>query len=252
MVDHFSQKMPEAKAVFIPSRFYRQDRPSDRSERSGGSSFILVIPGSVDPNRRDYEAVIEIVARYCVRALPSSPVLELVILGNADTAYGAGIRSRLQELESASFKVCFYSGYIPEALYEQRLREADLVWSPLNVHKKSIRHSPETYGLSTASGLTADLLLTSAPAMVPSDFLIPEPFRAALIPYRSPEEWLRCFEKMLGDPAYCREIREAIGRSYGLLDKERFGDSFLRLTGLDQKGKEGGTDPGKPVRDQRQ
>lgn len=249
MVEHFRQKMPAASAVFIPSRFYRQDRVPQRAEPS---PFVIVIPGSVDPGRRDYEAVAAFFSHYCAHAAPSSPVIELVILGNSDTPYGTGVRSRLQQLESPSFRVSFYSGYIPETVYEQRLGEADLIWSPLKVYKKSIRNSPETYGLTTASGLTADLLLTSAPALVPSDLIIPEPFRAALIPYRSPEEWQDRFVRLINDPAYRLSVREEIRASYGLLTKERFAPSFLALMGLDEKGKEGGTDPGKPVGDQRQ
>ncbi|HEY4112107.1 hypothetical protein, partial [Puia sp.] len=180
MATHFRQRMPDATAMFIPSRFYAS-RPPEQASRppvqasrppeqappmpgpTDAKPFTIVIPGSVDGNRRDYEGVIAI-----FRSWPTTmPPVELVILGDSRSPYGAGIIAQLQQLASDRFRSRHFEGYIPETVYEKEIEAADLLWSPLRVHKKGSRNNPEVYGQTTASGLTADLLLNNAPALAP-------------------------------------------------------------------------------------
>jgi hypothetical protein len=222
MVDRFQQKLPGATAVFIPSRFY----PGHHSSGPAKSPFIIVIPGSVEPNRRNYGEVIQTLTLFLSR---DNPPVELVILGDSRTEAGATIVASLQALECGRLRLRHFKGYIPETVYEQELAGAHLIWSPLNLHKTGSRNNPETYGLTTASGLTADLLLNDIPALVPEGFVIPEPFRAAILPYGSPETALEIIEKLVGDPAGYQAIRGKIRRAFAWFSKENFMDAFAEL-----------------------
>ncbi|HXB94402.1 MAG TPA: hypothetical protein VNU70_04555, partial [Puia sp.] len=164
MAEAFRRKMARAETVFIPSRFY-----SGASLHARSSPFTIVIPGSVDGNRRDYEAVVAFFKEW----QPPGP-LRLVILGNCDSRYGATIIAGLQAVATDKLDLRYYAEYVPESVYEQQLREADLIWSPLRVQKRGSRDTPETYGLTTASGLTADLLLTNIPVLAPAELELPE------------------------------------------------------------------------------
>jgi hypothetical protein len=168
--------------------------------------------------------------------MPSRPI-ELVILGDSNSAYGAGIVAQLQRLESPFFRLVHYRGYVPGLVYEQRIETADILWSPLNVNKKSSRNSRETYGQTTASGLTADLLLNHAPALAPAGFQLPGPFGAALLSYGSPEELNAIFERLLKDPAYLPALRGRIHTAFSFFVKENFSANFRSLTGLDEERK---------------
>ncbi len=235
-VDLFRQKFPDAIAVFIPSRFYEPGSSlMQRPEKVPGAPFTIVIPGAVDPNRRDYALVIDYLIRYFPGTIGPSQKLQLVLLGESNTAYGSGIVGELRKLESGRFRLQAYKGYIPETEYEQRLAEADLIWSPLKPNKLSMRGHPEIYGLTTASGLTADLLLNNTPALVPASFAIPEPFREALFIYHSGKEWQEFVDLLISDRAYAAKLRRNIHASFGAITRQRFADSFLRLTGLDGK-----------------
>ena len=253
MADAFRQHLPGAVTVFIPSRFYDSPAPIASGK---DSPFRVVIPGSVDANRREYEGVVAFFTRWLSRGA-SRPV-ELVILGDSDTPYGSGIVAQLQRLESSGFRLIHYKGYVPALVYEQQIRKADLLWSPLRVHKKSSRNSPEVYGLTTASGLTADLLLSNAPALTPAGFVLPEAFQAAQLSYGtlgsskgngSAMELEEVFDRLARDPGYMLELRQRIHSAFSFFVKKNFMASFRLLTGLgvvglssarpDQEGEKG-------------
>jgi hypothetical protein len=254
MAGRLQQRLPGAVAVFIPSRFYEsQDRrpsPAGTPPRAPASipaapppgnaaaphrAFRVVIPGSVDPNRRNYEEVVKFFTDWLTRAITSSCPIELVILGDSNTPFGARIVAQLQNLESPFFRLVHYQGYVPELVYEQQIETADLLWSPLKVNKKSSRNSPETYGQTTASGLTADLLLNNIPALAPAGFELPGSFQPALLTYSSSEELDAIFRRLLEDAVYYRELRGRIHEAFSYFVKENFNEAFQLLTGLDQR-----------------
>ncbi len=222
MAERFRQRLPEATTVFIPSRFY-----SGHPAQSTSHFFKIVIPGSVDPNRRNYTEVVEALTRQ-----PLPHPIELVILGDSQTDYGAEIIAALQKLESPELRLRFFKGYVAETIYEQEIRTADVLWSPLRLHKQSSRNSPETYGQTTASGLTADLLLNNAPALAPAGFIIPEPFRTAILPYSSMEEALDIIRRMIADKAGYRKLRTDIHLAFTFFSKDNFSTAFQELMEL--------------------
>lgn len=249
MAERFQQQMPGAVAVFIPSRFYQAPAPvaaeaSGPSKPIGAGSaggagravrpFRVVIPGSVDAGRREYEEVVTFFTNWSGGGIAPSRPVELVILGDSHSPYGARIVAQLQRLESPVFRLTHYQGYIPELVYEQQIGSADLLWSPLKVDKKSSRNNPEQYGQTTASGLTADLLLNNAPALAPAGFELPESFRAALLSYSSPAELSAIFGRLLEDTVYTYELRRRIHGAFSFFIKENFSADFRSLTGLDQ------------------
>jgi hypothetical protein len=241
MADQFRQRLPGSITVFIPSRFYSRYRVASPTSLSPASTtpvrpapstppFRIVVPGSVDPNRRNYNEIIQTLALF--RSTPSHPPVELILLGDAATDAGAVIIAAFRSITDDHLTFRHFKGYIPESTYEQELAHAHLIWSPLNIHKRSSRNSPETYGLSTASGLTADLLLNNIPALVPVGFTIPEPFRPAIYPYRSPEEAHELIRRFAEDSAGYTTIREKIHLAFVYFSKENFSKAFEGLMEL--------------------
>lgn len=224
MADQLRQRAPGSTAVFIPSRFYSGHRRPSHALPT--QSFRIIVPGSLDPNRRNYSEIIQTLSTF-----PSTRLVEIVLLGDSSTEAAAPILAEFQPLISGRISLRTFKGYIPESTYEQELAHAHLIWSPLNIHKKSSRNSPEVYGLTTASGLTADLLVTNIPALVPADFIVPEPFRPAIYPYRSPEQASALIRQFLEDPSAYDAIREAIHQTFSYFSKENFAGAFWQLVG---------------------
>lgn len=215
MTEQLHHRLPKATAVFIPSRFYASPPPV----AGPVVPFIIVISGSVDPNRRQYTDI-----------TPISHPIELVLLGDSGTPAGTAIVAALRPFESAAFRLVTYQGYIPESEYERQLTRAHLIWSPLNVHKTGSRGNAETYGLTTASGLTADILLNNIPALTPAGFVVPAPFKAGVISYSSPAEASAIIDRLINDPAGYYKLRSQIHDAWAIFSCEEFAGAFLLLT----------------------
>jgi hypothetical protein len=249
MAEAFRQRMPQATTVFIPSRFY--ERPPDRptptpaspatilppapARTENGRPFTIVIPGSVDGNRRDYGFVTEFFRVWLPVRADSDRPIRLVILGDSQSPAATGIIAPLKALESARFSVLAFSGYVPESTYEQQVAAADLLWSPLRLQKQGSRNNPEVYGRTTASGLTADLLLGDTPALVPEGFVLPDVFQTALLPYRSADEVGRLLNRFVNDGEWLPQLRVNIAASFSFFAKENFYPAFDRLTEEESK-----------------
>ncbi len=252
MVEAFRQRMPRATAVFIPSRFYRPPpappkaatapsaslaasprsapSPSATAPAANGRPFTIVIPGSVDGNRRDYGFVTDFFRNWLPgRAASDRPIL-LVILGDSRSPEATAIVTALKDLESPQFAVLAFNGYVPESTYEQQLAAADLLWSPLRLQKLGSRNNPEVYGQTTASGLTADLLLNDTPALVPEGLVLPDVFQAALLPYHSAEEVGHLLNRFVNDGEWLPQLRVHIAASFSFFVKKNFLPAFDRLT----------------------
>ena len=235
IAESFRQRMSEAVTAFLPSRFYSGGASHNAGpSRSDGPPFTIVIPGSVEANRRDYESV----ASFFETWRPEVPV-RLVLLGDSDSAYGSAIVQRLGSLESDRLQCCHFKGYIPETVYERHLREADLIWSPLQVDKRGSHDEPETYGVTTASGLTADLLLNDIPALVPEEFGLPEPFSKALLPYASTDDIARHLGRLLTDNQWRAGLHRDIDAAFRFFRKENFYEAFDSLTLPGHPGEKG-------------
>ncbi|HVS97803.1 MAG TPA: hypothetical protein VHE54_15015 [Puia sp.] len=270
MAARFQQRLPGASTSFIPSRFYTRgpsgeaaspdipqvaarpsgeaaspDIPQVAARPSGeaalpdiaqaalrtqqfdaASPFTIVIPGSIDPNRRDYE----IIAAFFESWQPARPV-RLVLLGDGNSGYAKTVISRLQNVESTIFRLVYYAGYVPEAIYEREIRAAHLFWSPLRVEKKGSRDEPEVYGQTTASGLTADLLLNDIPALVPAGFVLSPPFDKALLSYSSPADVASILDRLLADGQKLSRLRQEIDSAFSFFVKENFTGAFEELMG---------------------
>jgi len=247
-------RSPFANAYPTPPRYSSLPVLPGRRDRPPGINTRIALQDRYPRHRRseprDYEGVVDFFTHYLHRSgTPShgSPVgakpaptcpIELVLLGNSDSAYGTSIVHQLKKTGIPPLHHPLLPGSYTEAEYEQRLSEADLLWSPLKVQKVSMRSNPETYGLTTASGLTADLLLNATPALVPADFTIPESFRAAMFPYRSNEE-VNADHRPANTrpPPIETSSASQIHASFTFFTKETFTSAFTRADGL--------TDPNK-------
>jgi hypothetical protein len=262
MADVLRQRMPRATAVFIPSRFYQPPaanpsavplpatlqsatpsflppaapQPATPSVTDRRRPFTIVIPGSVDGNRRDYAFVTDFFGPWLAsRSSPVRPIL-LVILGDSHSPEATAIVATFKALDSPTFSVLTFSGgYVPESTYEEQLAAADLLWSPLKLQKLGSRNNPEVYGQTTASGLTADLLLNDIPALVPAGLVLPDVFQAALLPYRSADEVGRLLDRLIDDDAWLAQLRMKINASFMFFSKENFYAAFDQLTKEERK-----------------
>ncbi len=227
MAGTLGQRFPASTPVFIPARFFS---PTGLYDRKRDEFYKIVIPGSVDPNRRDYDFVLQFMGIFLPQVTGGKNI-ELVILGNSDDAYGKHVIAGLQTLESPHFTLKYYDGYISQAAYEQGLSNADIIWSPLQT-KTTFKKTAEIYGITTATGLMADLLLNDIPALVPGDFNIPARYEDALIPYDSERQLMELMNGLMAEPGLVEDRRKRVREAFSFFAKENFTGDFEKLMGF--------------------
>jgi hypothetical protein len=226
MASVLEKEIPGTKAVFIPSRFFSGNKKKSTNDNS---IFKIVIPGSVDPNRRNYDFVLDFFKKY-LSGFIQKKKLELIILGRNNTNYGTDFIKELQKLSSEHFVIKSYHEYISQTEYEMQLDRADIIWSPIRIDTIGIRGTSEKYGLSTATGLTADLLMNCKPAFIPQEFNIPDHYKEALIPYRSAAELAELMNRSMD--GYSEDTYEKIFQSFSYFNKENFKQEMEKLMGI--------------------
>ena len=171
-----------------------------------------------------------------------APPVTLVLLGDSSGRDGQLLVLQLRSIRSATFRFKHYEGYIDEPEYERQIRAADVLWSPLRVHKTGSRKTTEVYGRTTASGLTADLLLSNAPALAPAELELPASFQTAHLPYHDAGEAAALLRRLAEDGIHRRQLRASIDTAFAWFTPENFIPAFEALTALPQEGEEGRAD----------
>ena len=178
---------PKAGNVFIPARFYEKS-----ITKHGISHMKIIIPGSVETKRRDYDFVFHFVSKYLSKIILSNPV-ELIFLGKADAAMGKSILELKRNFTNNMFKISYYEDQVSSEEYARQMQNVKIVWNPIQVQTAGSRNQEEYYGITKSAGFTADLIQFPTPALVPAGFKIPFYFQHCMISYINEED---LFQKM--------------------------------------------------------
>ena len=228
MKEVFLRQFPRTNCHFIPSRFF-SGKPN--IVKRNADFLKLIIPGSINPSRRDYKFVAAFTRDYLLE-IAAKNAIELVLLGDINTPYGLKLKNELKAYETDRLRIRYYQGYIPQSEYERQLTAADIIWSPVNIDTKSIRGITERYGISMATGLIADLLSICRPALVPEGFAIPEHYQESLITYDSPLALAARLTELINDLDENRSVR--IFNALSFFSKENFKKEFEELMAIRQ------------------
>lgn len=147
-----------------------------------GDGLVLVVPGSVEEKRRDYEALLDAFEKVGAR----HPEARLVLLGGPVGDYGGRILARCEELRRAGLGVTSYDGFVPQAEFDAWMSRAALVVAPMRL-ASSFAGIGETYGATKSPGLIGDALTCQRPLLVPKGLALPSALESAALRYGGTE-----------------------------------------------------------------
>lgn len=193
MKAELEKHFPRAEAQFIPSRFYTRVTINLKS-----SPVKIVVPGTVESRRRDYDFLIRFAENYLKK--PGNELhVELVLLGYSGTEYGKNILSRLIGISSDCLKITYYDHPVPSAEYSRQMYESKMIWSPVTVKTTGSRGQPEIYGITKSPGLTADLIQFPKQTLVPAEFQIPFYLEHCMVRYENETDLLDRIIRIAGE-----------------------------------------------------
>lgn len=186
------------------------------------SNNTIVIPGSIDQRRRDYDLVLEVIQKM----LNYKMAVKWILAGKPVEDYGVKIIGKAKELKRQGADISFYKEVIPENQFQQIISSSSLILSPLvsatTIHDNIV----EVYGESKGSGNVYDAIRHGKPLIVPFTVTVPKEIVSSCIKYESKDNLVEQLLRILTDNAILSEYRQKAERNSQNFSKERVKSMF--------------------------
>jgi hypothetical protein len=145
-----------------------------------GDTVSIVIPGSIDTRRRNYELIFPLLKL----ARQRNVNISLTLLGGFKKGYSERIKQNCQIYRQTNNNLHVYSTEIvdqPE--FDKVMRDSHFIWTPLQPFTTISDGVKEQYGTSTCSGNIADIIRYAKPFFIPNDVPLDTPLEKSCIAY---------------------------------------------------------------------
>lgn len=146
-------------------------------------SYIhLVVPGSLDKKRRDYQQVFELLKAAEAKQLP----LHITLLGGYNDDYGKNIIQQATDLKTVHTKITvFDTDLVHQDEFDEQLDYAHFIFIPSVINTAICFNIPETYGISKSSGNMFDVIKHARPFIAPQPLRISDTLESSCFRYTS-------------------------------------------------------------------
>jgi hypothetical protein len=166
MIPLLAGRLPGSKAIHnIPGAVFEEStyQPPVFNPRN---PLQIVIPGSVDDRRRNYDQAFELLSLLAKNNIPAT----LTFLGVLYGEYGQQILSRCRQWSSKEQVLKWYeTDTIDQAEFDLRLNEAHFIFTPSAINTVISDGIEENYGTSISSGNVSDVIRHARPFIVPRE-----------------------------------------------------------------------------------
>jgi hypothetical protein len=182
MIDYLRETTHGKKQVHnIPGAVFERGQTT----LSLTSPLHLVVPGSLDKKRRDYNQVFDLLQAAETRQLR----LHITLLGGYADEYGKGIVQRAAALKTSYATVTVYdTPLVLQDEFDRQLDNAHFIFIPSVVNTAICFDIPETYGLTKSSGNIFDVIKHARPFISPQSLRIPVTLESSCFRYSSIEQ----------------------------------------------------------------
>jgi hypothetical protein len=204
MVDYLKNKLPTTKKVHcIPGRVFDETR-SETLPDDLINSIRIVIPGSIDQRRRNYEIVFDLLHQIDQKNLQIS----LVLLGGI-SEHGKEIldKCKLYVSRLANLKF-FQTDVVDQPVFDREMELAHFVLIPSVIHTVIFDGISETYGLSMSSGTIFDAIKHAKPVIIPEQLAVPDNVESSCFKYATGADIIHFLESFFIRPEKYQEWSE--------------------------------------------
>lgn len=194
MIQYLSAKAGRGKKIHnVPGAVFE----NRKKENVITNAVRLVVPGSIDGKRRDYDQVFELLALSEKNALQ----VELVMLGGRYGEYGKAIIERAKIFAGKYTHLYFYeTDTVDQQIFDLQMDAAHFVYIPSVVETVVCGNIPEVYGITKSSGNIFDVIKHAKPFIIPRRLSIPEDMENSCIRYDQPEAIVIFLRQVIRQP----------------------------------------------------
>ena len=140
----------------VPGAVYEEELPVTPIDEI----IKIVIPGSIDRRRRNYEMVFELLT------LTLDMPVQFILLGGGDDDYARSIWLRCSALKTD--RISWYeTRIVDQEVFDMWMDNCHFVWVPSVVETSICDGIPEVYGITKSSGNIFDIIKHAKPFIVP-------------------------------------------------------------------------------------
>ena len=185
----------------IPAGVYE----SDFSPVPFSLPLTLVVPGTIDKKRRDYEMVFSLLAAAESKKLP----VQIILAGGAYGEYGRAILEKAHQLQLHHTKLIVYEeSLLPQVEFDKSLNEAHFIFIPSVVSTRICGSIPEVYGQTKSSGNVFDVIRHAKPYISPRSLRVADNLAASGFQYKDIGEIVGFLESLIREPELYRTWQE--------------------------------------------
>ena len=184
MVDYLQSLLPAGKSVrYLPGSFFERDLYQPPS--ASMDPIHLVVPGSVDSRRRDYNVVFDLLQACREQQLN----VKVTLLGGFRPESDRQLMKRVLDFsyDYPNLK-WFEEPVVPQPVFDEVMQSAHFVLSPSVIRTVISDDVQEEYGVSKSSGNIADIVRYARPAIIPAALVTGPEISHIAIRYQSVKE----------------------------------------------------------------
>jgi len=160
------------------------------------SHLSLVVSGSVDQYRRDYDQVFELALELEKKQVAT----EIILLGSASGEQGKKIISKCLATKFQFVNLKAYtSDFVSVTEYESKFHQCDFIFQPLQKIYHKPNEQPEEYGLTSCSGAFFDAVRFAKAVLLPANIHLTAELVNQCIPYQSIPELAEFLKNLTGN-----------------------------------------------------
>ncbi len=198
MVDYLKKKLPFNKQVHcVPGCVFEETKHHDTGIIT---SIEIVVPGTIDSRRRNYEFVFDLLEKINEKNLP----IRITLLGGVHNVFGKAIIDQCKQYILRRNNLRFFQDkVVDQPIFDKHMDDAHFIFIPSVVNTVLSDGIPETYGISISSGNIFDVIKHAKPFITPTLLKIPDDLKSSCFTYQNAEEIISFLVKMLTDqPQY--------------------------------------------------
>lgn len=193
--DHLEKKLRPKKPVHnLPGAVYE----CNAEEITLAGAIRLVVPGSIDQERRNYNEVFHLLDL----AEQEHIAVEAILLGAPVGEYGAAIVARAKRRKGIYTSIHAYeTDHVPADEFERQMKNAHFVYTPVVHFSYAYDHVREIYGETKTSGNIFDAVRYARPVLHPVHLAVPDELKKSSYSYDKTEELITLFRSLSQQPA---------------------------------------------------
>lgn len=205
MVPYLQSRLPGNKRVYnVPGAVFEGSLPHCMPPAEA-NKINIVVPGTVDNRRRNYETVFDLLHTCNEANIPVS----VTLLGGYSREYGSMILERCKAYAQAHANLSFYeTQVVDQPEFDRVMNNAHFVFTPSIINTIVSDGITETYGISISSGNLFDVIKHAKPFIIPEALKMPDNMESSCIHYKTVADIIILFQQVINEPLFYNELTQ--------------------------------------------